>query len=179
MTPLSGQVNDGDGTYPAHFLTGTDVLCAPVDQLVRPGSLPVRIKYARCTFRITLRVVSRVDEEVERVAGQEELFAAVDALLKQASAELPPPAERARLRRAAGLSQQQVAAALQLKRRETVADWESGRSAPRPPQRAAYLRLLEGLAARYPAPEAADPAAPSPTSPPSPTATNQETRGGT
>ncbi|WP_189035242.1 helix-turn-helix domain-containing protein [Streptomyces daqingensis] len=113
------------------------------------------------------------------MAGQEELFAAVDALLKQASAELPPPAERARLRRAAGLSQQQVAAALQLKRRETVADWESGRSAPRPPQRAAYLRLLEGLAARYPAPEAADPAAPSPTSPPSPTATNQETRGGT
>ncbi|MFC4494800.1 telomere-associated protein Tap [Streptomyces ovatisporus] len=97
------------------------------------------------------------------MAGQEELFAAVDALLEQASGELPPPAERARLRRAAGLSQQQVAAALKLKRRETVADWESGRSEPRPPQRAAYLRLLEGLATRYPAPEAAEAAtAPAP-----------------
>jgi DNA-binding transcriptional regulator YiaG len=170
-------VDDGDGTYPAHFLTGTDVLCAPVDQLVRRESLPVRIQYARCTFRITLRVVSRV-EEVERVAGQEELFAAVDALLEQAGAELPPPAERARLRRAAGLSQQQVAAALQLKRRETVADWESGRSEPRPPQRAAYLRLLEGLAARYPAPEAAEPTAPPP-SPPSRATTNSATHGGT
>ncbi|SCK05908.1 Helix-turn-helix domain-containing protein [Streptomyces sp. WMMB 714] len=112
------------------------------------------------------------------MAGQEELFAAVDALLEQAGAELPPPAERARLRRAAGLSQQQVAAALQLKRRETVADWESGRSEPRPPQRAAYLRLLEGLAARYPAPEAAEPTAPPP-SQPSRATTNSATRGGT
>jgi transcriptional regulator with XRE-family HTH domain len=85
------------------------------------------------------------------VAGHEELFAAVDALLEQANGELPPPHERARLRRAAGLSQQQVAAALGLKRRETVADWETGRSEPRPPKRAAYLRLLDGLAAKYPA----------------------------
>jgi DNA-binding transcriptional regulator YiaG len=85
--------------------------------------------------------------------GHDELFAAVDALLEQAGGELPPPQERARLRRVAGLSQQQVAAALGLKRRETVADWETGRSEPRPPKRAAYLRLLEGLAAKYPAPQ--------------------------
>lgn len=89
------------------------------------------------------------------MSTQDELFAAVDALLEQAGGELPPPAERARLRRAAGLSQQQVATALQLRRRETVAEWESGRSEPRAPQRAAYVRLLEGLAARYPAPPAA------------------------
>ena len=93
------------------------------------------------------------------MAGHEELFAAVDALLEQANGELPPPAERARLRRAAGLSQQQVAAALGLKRRETVADWETGRSEPRPPKRSAYLRLLDGLAARYPAPPSGEPAA--------------------
>ncbi len=86
------------------------------------------------------------------MAEHEELFAAVDALLEQANGELPPPQERARLRRAAGLSQQQVAAALGLKRRETVADWESGRSEPRPPKRAAYLRLLDGLAAKFPTP---------------------------
>jgi len=86
------------------------------------------------------------------MAAHEELFAAVDALLEQANGDLPPPPERARLRRAAGLSQQQVAAALGLKRRETVADWETGRSEPRPPKRSAYLRLLDGLAARYPAP---------------------------
>jgi DNA-binding transcriptional regulator YiaG len=86
------------------------------------------------------------------LTAQEELFAAVDALLEQTRGELPPPAERGRLRRAAGLSQQQVASALQLRRRETVAEWESGRSEPRAPQRAAYVRLLTGLAARYPAP---------------------------
>ena len=90
------------------------------------------------------------------MAEHDELFAAVDALLEQANGELPPPQERARLRRAAGLSQQQVAAALGLKRRETVADWETGRSEPRPPKRAAYVRLLDGLAERFPAASAGE-----------------------
>ncbi|MEU7305706.1 helix-turn-helix domain-containing protein [Streptomyces sp. NPDC007206] len=83
---------------------------------------------------------------------QDELFSAVDALLEEvAQNDLPAPAERRRLREAAGLSQAQVAAALAT-RRETVASWESGRNEPRPPQRAAYARFLEKLAERFPAP---------------------------
>ncbi|MEV0742880.1 helix-turn-helix domain-containing protein [Streptomyces sp. NPDC050549] len=84
---------------------------------------------------------------------QSGLFASVDALLEQAAAEsLPDPAERKRLREAAGLSQDQVAKALDV-RRETVTGWEAGRTEPRPPRRAAYIRLLDGLADRFPAPE--------------------------
>ena len=91
-------------------------------------------------------------EVVSAVPGENELFSAVDALLEQVPAdELPPPAERRRLREAAGLSQTQIATALGT-RREAVGNWEAGRTEPRPPQRAAYVRLLEGLAARFPAP---------------------------
>jgi DNA-binding transcriptional regulator YiaG len=86
------------------------------------------------------------------VPDQESLFAAVDALLLEAAGALPPPVERVRLREAASLTQAQVARTLQV-RRETVADWEAGRKEPRPPKRAAYIRLLDGLAARYPAPQ--------------------------
>ncbi len=87
------------------------------------------------------------------------LFSAVDALLEQIAQDpLPPPAERKRLREAAGLSQDQVAKALK-SRRESVGNWESGRSEPRPPKRAAYARLLEGLAARYPEEAVAAPVA--------------------
>ncbi|MDQ1006476.1 hypothetical protein QFZ82_000961 [Streptomyces sp. V4I23] len=48
---------------------------------------------------------------------QAELFAAVDALLEQAAAQdkLPAPAERKRLREAAGVSQEQVARALKVR----------------------------------------------------------------
>ncbi|WP_329468066.1 telomere-associated protein Tap [Streptomyces sp. NBC_01431] len=86
--------------------------------------------------------------------GQDELFASIDALLEQVYAQdgLPEPAERKRLRKAAGLSQEQVARALDV-RRESVTSWEAGRTEPRPPKRAAYLRLLDGLAARHPAPQ--------------------------
>ncbi|MEU4951328.1 telomere-associated protein Tap [Streptomyces lavendulae] len=82
---------------------------------------------------------------------QATLFAAVDALLEEAAAQdgLPDPDERKRLREAAGLSQDQIARALSV-RRETVTSWETGRTAPRPPKRAAYARLLEGLAALHP-----------------------------
>ncbi|MFJ3203690.1 telomere-associated protein Tap [Streptomyces sp. NPDC086989] len=121
---------------------------------------------------------------------QESLFAAVDALLEEAAQDpLPHPDERKRLREAAGLSQEQIAKALSV-RRETVTSWETGRTAPRAPKRAAYARLLEGLATLHPvnavnapapptSPDLAptpvpDPAAPTvnavnaPTSPPSP-----------
>ncbi|WP_392892457.1 telomere-associated protein Tap [Streptomyces sp. LN699] len=81
---------------------------------------------------------------------QTTLFAAVDALLEEAAQDpLPHPDERKRLREAAGLSQDQIAKALGV-RRETVTSWETGRTAPRPPKRAAYARLLEGLAALHP-----------------------------
>ncbi|MFF8731788.1 telomere-associated protein Tap [Streptomyces sp. NPDC015171] len=84
---------------------------------------------------------------------EDQLFSAVDALLEQvAQDDLPAPAERKRLREAAGLSQDQVARVLQT-RREAVGNWESGKTEPRPPKRAAYTRLLEGLAARFPSPE--------------------------
>ncbi|MGW0393789.1 telomere-associated protein Tap [Streptomyces sp. NPDC003042] len=95
---------------------------------------------------------------------QTTLFAAVDALLEETAAQdrLPTPDERKRLREAAGLSQDQVAKALSV-RRETVTSWETGRTAPRPPKRAAYARLLEGLASLHPL-NGVDPVnAPSPT----------------
>ncbi|MDI9887109.1 helix-turn-helix domain-containing protein [Streptomyces sp. HNM0645] len=93
-------------------------------------------------------------------SDEETLFGAVDALLEEVASResLPDPAERKRLREAAGLSQEQVAKVLQV-RREAVSGWEAGRTEPRPPKRAAYARLLEGLAARYPAPDAAGSAA--------------------
>ncbi|MFJ3848341.1 telomere-associated protein Tap [Streptomyces albidoflavus] len=93
------------------------------------------------------------------MSTEPELFSAVDALLEQVAHDLPVPAERKRLREAAGLSQAQIATALDA-RREAVGNWETGRTEPRPPKRAAYARLLEGLAARFPAPAAGEPAAP-------------------
>ncbi|PNG23531.1 telomere-associated protein Tap [Streptomyces cahuitamycinicus] len=93
------------------------------------------------------------------MSTENELFSAVDALLEQvAQDDLPVPAERKRLREAAGLSQAQIAKVLDA-RREAVGNWETGRTEPRPPKRAAYARLLEGLAARFPAPAADAPAA--------------------
>ncbi|MFG2986953.1 telomere-associated protein Tap [Streptomyces sp. NPDC048258] len=81
---------------------------------------------------------------------QDGLFAAVDALLEEAAQDpLPHPDERKRLREAAGLSQDQIAKALAV-RRETVTSWETGRTSPRPPKRAAYARLLEGLSTLHP-----------------------------
>ncbi|NWF27442.1 helix-turn-helix domain-containing protein [Streptomyces sp. PKU-EA00015] len=90
---------------------------------------------------------------------EEELFAAVDSLLED-QPQLPPPAERARLREAAGITQARLAAALK-STTQTVKNWESGRSEPRPPRLQAYLRLLEGWAAKYPA-HGATAAAPGP-----------------
>ncbi|MFF7638542.1 telomere-associated protein Tap [Kitasatospora sp. NPDC008050] len=81
---------------------------------------------------------------------EEELFAGVDALLASGPV-LPPPDERARLREAAGATQEAVAQALKSSVK-TVKNWEAGRSEPRPPRLQAYIRLLEGWAAKYPAP---------------------------
>ncbi|MER7488685.1 helix-turn-helix domain-containing protein [Streptomyces sp. NPDC126497] len=79
-----------------------------------------------------------------------ELFDRVDALLAS-RAPLPPPEERRRLRKAHGLTIDEIATALQV-RRATVSGWESGKTEPRPPERDAYARLLDGLSELYPAP---------------------------
>ncbi|MFD6327124.1 telomere-associated protein Tap [Streptomyces sp. NPDC058442] len=94
-----------------------------------------------------------------------ELFDAVDALVASRSL-LPPAKERKRLRTAHGLTLDEVAAALKV-RRATVSAWESGKTEPRPPEREAYARLLKQLAELYPAPgsmqeQAARAAAPTP-----------------
>ncbi|MFI8515943.1 telomere-associated protein Tap [Streptomyces sp. NPDC085460] len=96
-----------------------------------------------------------------------ELFDAVDALLASRAA-LPPPAERKRLRAAHGLTIDEVATALRV-RRATVSGWESGKTEPRPPERDAYARLLDKLAELYPA-TPADTATPAPSPAPVPDA---------
>ncbi|MFB6558766.1 helix-turn-helix domain-containing protein [Streptomyces sp. NPDC056400] len=91
---------------------------------------------------------------------EDELFAAVDALLT-GEPEMPPPAERARLREAAGITQARLAQVLQ-STTQSVKNWEAGRSEPRPPRRQAYQRLLDGWAAQHPAgPSTPVPATPS------------------
>ncbi|MGW3214898.1 telomere-associated protein Tap [Streptomyces parvus] len=82
-----------------------------------------------------------------------ELFDAIDALVASRS-PLPPPAERKRLRQAHGLTLEEVAATLEV-RRATVGAWESGKTEPRPPQREPYAHLLKRLAQLYPSPTAA------------------------
>ncbi|WP_329619079.1 helix-turn-helix domain-containing protein [Streptomyces sp. NBC_01255] len=84
------------------------------------------------------------------MATEDELFASVDALLKE-EPQLPPPAERARLREAAGITQARLATALKTTT-QSVKNWENGRSEPKSPRLDAYQRLLNGWAAKYPAP---------------------------
>ncbi|MDX5567602.1 helix-turn-helix domain-containing protein [Streptomyces sp. ID05-04B] len=91
------------------------------------------------------------------MASEEELFASVDALLNE-EPHLPPPAERARLREAAGITQARLATALKTTT-QSVKNWENGRSEPKSPRLDAYQRLLKGWAAKYPAPGAAPAAA--------------------
>ncbi|MEU5538958.1 helix-turn-helix domain-containing protein [Streptomyces sp. NPDC020362] len=83
----------------------------------------------------------------------QELLAAVDSLLAAVDdgTVLPVPAERVRLREAAGLTQAAVAQALGT-RVPSIEAWEAGRAEPRGERLEAYRRLLEGLARRHPAP---------------------------
>lgn len=98
------------------------------------------------------------------MASEEELFANIDALLEE-EPQLPPPAERARLREAAGITQARLAQALK-STVQTVKNYENGRSEPKSPRLEAYQRLLNGWAAKYPAHGA--PAAPAPVPQPTP-----------
>ncbi|WP_166020273.1 telomere-associated protein Tap [Streptomyces chilikensis] len=85
-----------------------------------------------------------------------ELFDAVDALVASRS-PLPPAEERKRLRVAHGLTLDEVATALKV-RRATVSGWESVKkpTEPRGPEREAYARLLRQLAELYPAAPASE-----------------------
>ncbi|MFD3933027.1 telomere-associated protein Tap [Streptomyces sp. NPDC058614] len=84
-----------------------------------------------------------------------ELLSAVDALLAAVDdgTVLPAPAERVRLREAAGLTSAAIAQALGV-RVPSITAWEAGRAEPRGERLEGYRRLLEGLAHRYPAPAA-------------------------
>lgn len=84
----------------------------------------------------------------------------VDALLGDL---LPPPRVRAKLRLAAGLTQQEVAEVVGVKR-VAVARWELGQTHPRRPHREVYLHLLNGLAARFPDAAKPDEGMPTPVS---------------
>ncbi|MFB7512980.1 telomere-associated protein Tap [Streptomyces sp. NPDC056144] len=107
--------------------------------------------------------------------SEEELLAAADELLKEVP-QLPPPAERARLREAAGITQARLATALKTTT-QTIKNYENGRSEPRSPRLEAYQRILSGWAAKHPphgaptptSPPQAPPAAPQP-EPPTPAA---------
>ncbi|MEW2425930.1 helix-turn-helix domain-containing protein [Streptomyces nigra] len=107
------------------------------------------------------------------MASEEELFASVDALLNE-EPHLPPPAERARLREAAGITQARLATALKTTT-QSVKNWENGRSEPKSPRLEAYQRLLKGWAAKYPAPGAAPAHAPAPAAATEPAESKVET----
>ncbi|MFR9673692.1 helix-turn-helix domain-containing protein [Streptomyces sp. TR06-5] len=78
----------------------------------------------------------------------------------QLAAAFDDPRERVRLRKAAGLSLEQVAKAVGVGR-QTVANWEAG-GMPSSPSRGKYLRLLEGLAQIHPTPARATSSPPTP-----------------
>ncbi|MCE7079593.1 helix-turn-helix transcriptional regulator [Streptomyces sp. ST2-7A] len=80
-----------------------------------------------------------------------QLFTAIDSLLAAVDdgTVLPVPAERVRLREAAGLTEAAVAQALGV-RVPSITAWEAGRAEPRGERLEAYRRLLEGLTHRYP-----------------------------
>ncbi|MEU8974014.1 helix-turn-helix transcriptional regulator [Streptomyces monashensis] len=106
----------------------------------------------------------------------DELFSAVDSLLAAVDdgTVLPAPAERTRLREAAGLTEAAVAQALGV-RVPSIQAWEAGRAEPKGDRLDAYRRLLDGLSRRYPVPAPATApgtAALTPTTPPSTVATS-------
>ncbi|MFJ9852858.1 telomere-associated protein Tap [Streptomyces sp. NPDC101150] len=90
---------------------------------------------------------------------------AINALIASQSV-LPSPGERERLRKAHGLTLEQTAEAVGI-RKATLVSWEKGRTEPRPPQRDAYAHLLAELAKLYPA-DGAPVAAPAPAPAPEP-----------
>lgn len=77
-----------------------------------------------------------------------DLFEAVDALLARPDV-MPPPEIRAQLRKADGLTQEEVAAVFGVTR-VAFHRWETGVAKPRRRHLDAYVRLLRGWAAKHP-----------------------------
>ena len=77
-----------------------------------------------------------------------ELLDAVDALLVRPDV-MPPPEVRARLRKADGLTQEEVAEVFGVTR-VAFNRWEVGAAKPRRRHLEAYVRLLKGWAAKHP-----------------------------
>ncbi|MBZ6142456.1 helix-turn-helix domain-containing protein [Streptomyces olivaceus] len=73
----------------------------------------------------------------------------MDELLSRPTSVLPQPEVRARLRKASGLTQEEVARAFGVHRMAFLR-WENGQAVPRAKHRAAYLRLLKGWAKQHP-----------------------------
>ncbi|MFB7076485.1 helix-turn-helix domain-containing protein [Streptomyces sp. NPDC056308] len=71
----------------------------------------------------------------------------IDALVDEDT--LPTPQVRQHLRRAAGLTQTEVANAIGVKRL-AIARWEAGLAQPHRGNRRAYAHFLRRLAAKYP-----------------------------
>lgn len=77
-----------------------------------------------------------------------ELLNAVDALLARPDT-MPPPDVRARLRKADGLTQEEVAEVFGVTR-VAFHRWETGLAKPRRRHLEAYVRLLNGWAVKHP-----------------------------
>ncbi|MEU5314432.1 helix-turn-helix domain-containing protein [Streptomyces sp. NPDC021562] len=77
-----------------------------------------------------------------------ELLDAVDALLARPDT-MPPPEIRARLRKADGLTQEEVAEVFGVTR-VAFHRWETGTAKPRRHHLEAYVRLLNGWADKHP-----------------------------
>ncbi|MFF4763208.1 helix-turn-helix domain-containing protein [Streptomyces sp. NPDC001292] len=95
-------------------------------------------------------------DHVRRGRAVSELLDAVDALLARPDT-LPSPEVRARLRKADGLTQEEVAQVFGVTR-VAFHRWETGVAKPRRRHLEAYVRLLNGWAAKHP--EAAQPSEP-------------------
>jgi DNA-binding transcriptional regulator YiaG len=92
------------------------------------------------------------DKTTRQNSGKESAMSSrLDALLEKKGApkisDLPPVAERARLRRAIGLSQDDVAALLETNR-PSVSAWERGKWEPRGAMHGKYLNLLNEISDR-------------------------------
>jgi HTH-type transcriptional regulator/antitoxin MqsA len=95
--------------------------------------------------------VSRFDSEsiLETMEGKVTIDEVLD---RKAEVHLPPPAMRGEIRRAAGITQWDVAEVLGVSHRVVVARWEAGTRTPHGELRTRYAallrRLLEETAAR-------------------------------